>query len=332
MKIITCASYYGTGSSAITDYVSEFDSVFSFTDEEFRFIQDPDGISDLEYNLIENHNRHNSGHALKRFKRLVDLNSGNFFKKGYEPFFNYCWKKLSYEFIDDLTDFTYKGWWQYDLIDRGQWFYFRKRIVNKILHLTIWKKNPERVYNSMKNEITYCSKPNEEKFIVSTKKYITGLISAANVDNKETVVMDQLLAPTNLKKTLRYFDNIKVVVVDRDPRDVYLLAKYQWKDGIIPTQSAELFCKWYKYTRAHRKHENMKTENICFVQFEDLIYKYDETCQKLNDFLGLDYQDHINKFKFFNPDKSIKNTRLWKKSEDEGISIITAELKEYLYE
>ena len=60
MKVISCASYYGTGSSAITDYVSEFDGVFSMTNEEFRFIQDPDGIDDLEFHLVENHNRHNA--------------------------------------------------------------------------------------------------------------------------------------------------------------------------------------------------------------------------------------------------------------------------------
>ena len=71
MKFITCASYYGVGSSAVTDYVSEFSSIFSFTNEEFRFIQDPDGISDLEFNLVECFNRHNSGHSLKRYKKLV---------------------------------------------------------------------------------------------------------------------------------------------------------------------------------------------------------------------------------------------------------------------
>ena len=51
---------------------------------EFRFIQDPDGISDLEYNLVENFNRHNSGHALKRYKRLVDFYSGNMFGSKYD--------------------------------------------------------------------------------------------------------------------------------------------------------------------------------------------------------------------------------------------------------
>lgn len=75
MRFISCASYYGSGSSAITDFVSEFDTVYSFTDEEFRFVQDPDGVSDLEYNLVENFNRHNSGHAIKRYKKLVDFES-----------------------------------------------------------------------------------------------------------------------------------------------------------------------------------------------------------------------------------------------------------------
>ena len=76
MRFISCASYYGSGSSAITDFVSEFDTVYSFTDEEFRFVQDPDGVSDLEYNLVENFNRHNSGHAIKRYKKLVDFYCG----------------------------------------------------------------------------------------------------------------------------------------------------------------------------------------------------------------------------------------------------------------
>ena len=52
MKIISCASYYGSGSSAITDLISEYNSVFSLSTEEFSFVQDPDGISDLEYNLL----------------------------------------------------------------------------------------------------------------------------------------------------------------------------------------------------------------------------------------------------------------------------------------
>lgn len=69
MKFITCASYYGTGSSVITDLVSENENVPSFTSEEFRFLHDPDGVDDLVFHLFENHNRHNVGQALKRYKK-----------------------------------------------------------------------------------------------------------------------------------------------------------------------------------------------------------------------------------------------------------------------
>ena len=47
MKIITCASYYGSGSSALTDLVSEYDSVKDLSDFEFRILHDMDGVRDL---------------------------------------------------------------------------------------------------------------------------------------------------------------------------------------------------------------------------------------------------------------------------------------------
>ena len=332
-RFITCASYYGTGSSAITDFVSEFNNVYDFSNEEFRFIQDPDGISDLEFNLVECFNRHNSGHSLKRYKKLVDFNCGNIFGKKYSGFFGDKWRQYSYEYIDELTDFTFPGWWQYDLYDKGSFFYFRKRILNFLLHKTIWKNKPERVLNTMKNEITYCSHPSEEKFLAATKKYIYKLFSSVVPEDKEILMVDQLLPPMNLSRYLRYFDdNVKVVVVDRDPRDLFVLDKYVWKDGIIPND-VETFCKWYKYTREHRKTENLETSQIKFIQFEDLIYSYDKKTAELIEWLGLNESLHIRKKQGFNPQVSINNTQVWKKIPEtfDEIEYIKKELAEYLY-
>jgi hypothetical protein len=331
MKFISCASYYGSGSSVITDFVSEFRTVYSFTDEEFRFIQDPDGLSDLEYNLVENFNRHNSGHALKRYKKLVDFYSGSLFGKKYEGFFHGKWKEQSYEYIDMLTDFTYRGWWQYDLLDRGKFFYFRKRIINKILKLTVWKNQPERTLNTMKNEITYCSHPTEEDFLLCTKKYIETLFSSV-CNGEKCVMVDQIVPPTNLNRYIRYFEDIKIVIVDRDPRDIFVLEKYVWKDGIIPTD-VETFCKWFRYTREHRKREIINSESVKYIQFEDMVYKYEETVELLANWLGLDMKDQVKKKKIFDPDKSIKNTQTWKNInvEKEEIEYIERELNEYLY-
>lgn len=332
MRFISCASYYGSGSSVITDFVSEFDSVYSFTDEEFRFVQDPDGISDLEYNLVENFNRHNSGHAIKRYKKLADFYCGNIFGKKYEGFFRGNWRRFSDEYIDNLTDFTYHGWWQNDLMDKGSFYYFRKKIVNKMLHMTVWKSNTERTLNTMKNEITYCAHPTEEEFLNYTKQYINDLFSSVCSD-KEILMVDQIVPPTNLKRYVRYFDDIKVCIVDRDPRDIFILEKYVWKDGVIPSE-VEDFCKWFKYTREHRRTEKNNENQVLYVQFEDMVYKYDETTRKVACWLGLDLKDQNRKKQIFNPDRSKNNTKTWNKypQAKEEIAYVSKELAEYLYD
>lgn len=333
MRIISCASYYGTGSSAIIDYLSEFDNCQSLTNYEFRFVQDPDGISDLEFNLVENHNRHNSGHALKKYKRMVDYFAGNRLIKRYEPFFDNQWKKISYAYIDELTDFKYKGYWHYDVIERGKLFHFIKRVINKIMQHTFWRGQENRNINEMPREMTLCGRPGQEKFLECTRNYIDKLFSIPNKDNKSNLLVDQIVPPSNLDRFLRYFNDIKVFVVDRDPRDIYLSAKYVWRIHIIPTESAEVFCKWYIYTRAHRTTEVYNQEKVMFLRFEDLIYKYNKTTSMIKEFLKFSEEEHVVPKQYFDHSISIKNTRLWEKSnshEDE-VEYIQKTLPQYLY-
>lgn len=330
MKIISCASYYGSGSSVITDFVSEFDNVHSFTNEEFRFLQDPNGISDLEYNLVENFNRHNSGYALKKYKKLVDFYTGNIFNERYEKLLKGNWKKYSYEYIEKLTDFKYYGWWQYDLFDKGKFFYFRKRLINKLLKCTIWRGQPERSLNNMRKEITYCSHPSENKFLNLTRNYIDDLFSS--VTNKDLVMVDQLVPPINIERYLRYFNNIQAIVVDRDPRDIFILEKYIWKDGVIPSD-VKSFCKWFLYTRSAGIGKGFLNINVRFVQFEDMVYKYEKTTTNLMKWLGLTETTHREKGAYFNPEISKKNTRLWEKIDvnPKDIEYIESKLSNYLY-
>ena len=122
MKIITCASYYGTGSSAITDFFGEFSNCFSTGEYEMRFLHDPNGIRDLEYNLIENNNRHNTSNAIKNFKKYVEYLNGNLIKKRYRRFCGNDFLKLSYEYIDNITELCCESAWHYDQISRGELF------------------------------------------------------------------------------------------------------------------------------------------------------------------------------------------------------------------
>lgn len=330
--IVTVASYYGSGSSAVTDYVSEFDNVKSLTSYEFRFIQDPDGVSELEYNLVENFNRHNSGHALKRYKKLVDYYGKHLFVKRYENYFDNKWKEISYEYIENLTDFKYPGLWQYDFYDKGAWYEFWHKFPDRLLHKTVWKNKVDKHFFFDKG-ITYASHPTEERFLQCTREYTRKLMSVANKENCPIMIVDQLLPSTNIERHMRYFDNIRAFVVERDPRDIFLLAKYVWHDLVIP-HDVELFCKWFLYTRSTRKTEIWNPEKIMLIQFEDLIYKYDETTAKIRAWLGLNEEEHMNPYKYLDPNKSINNTRLWEKNTSyiEEATYIKNRLSEYIYE
>ena len=142
---------------------------------------------------------------------------------------------------------------------------------------------------------------------------------------------DQLVPPTNVSRYLRYFDDIKVVCVDRDPRDLFLLEK-TWKGTIIPKKVDE-FCLWYKATREHRKTEVDDPKKVLRIQFEDLIYNYDKTSKKVLKFIGISPDHHTKPQTLLIPEKSMKNTKLWERIPEyaEEIKYIEKNLKEYLY-
>lgn len=327
MRLISCASYFGSGSSALTDLVSEYKGVKSLTDYEFRFVHDTDGIADLEYHLVDCHNRHNSGHALKRYKRLCEFNHGIGFIQRYEPFFNGKFLELSLAYIKELTDFEYPGKWFMDMYDRGRYFYYMKSIQGKLYRRLHIRRS------TMPKEMTLCSHPSREKFLDCTREYIKRLLEAANPENMPILMMDQILPSSNINKCLRYFpDDTKLVIVTRDPRDVYFSEKFVWHEFVTP-YDPETFCKWFDYTHSSNCNETPDPQKVMIINFEDLIYKYKEMVTKIERFLELNPEEHIHPFKGLNPKRSFVNTQLWKKFDDlESLKIIEKSLPQYLYD
>lgn len=333
MKIITTASYCGTGSSAITDFFSEFDECSSLGDYEFRFAQDPDGLSDLEYNIVQNNHRLNTGQAIKRYKRLVKRLNATWYAKEYKLFFDDDWILLSNQYINDITQLISRTWWHQDQIDRGEVFRFIDRLYNKVTKIVRKAcKVPEKDISLLGfNELGYFTYLSETEFLRATKKYTSSLFERANKKHTPFLMVDQLVPPSNVSRYSRYFENLIVFIVDRDPRDLYIRFKSE-KFELIPISCVEDFCKWYQITREHRKHE--KTEdNVCYIQFEDMIYKYDEIRKKILDFVGMDIKSHLRPYQMFNPNESIKGTNLAKKYPRfiNDIKYIESELSEYLY-
>lgn len=333
MKILTTASYCGTGSSAVTDFFTEFNTCKSLGDYEFRFAQDPDGLADLEYNLVENNHRLNSSEAIKRYKRMAERLNGTWYAKEYELYFGDIWLNETYKYIENLTQLKSKVWWHQDQCDRGETFRFIDRFINKIYRTA---KGASGSYGKCislleRNEYGYFTYISEVEFLRITRNYTNALFSAVNTEFAPYLVVDQLVPASNISRYSRYFENLVAIIVDRDPRDIYIREKMVgW--GIIPTSTVEDFCNWYQITREHRKHE-IFAENVYFLQFEDLVYNYEKTSKKIMKFTGLNCEDHSDKFKHFDPKASVKNTDLKKQVRglQGDINYIEKQLSEYLY-
>lgn len=330
-NIIIPTGFYGTGSSAITDLLSEFDSIITKGDFEIRILHDPFGISDLYYNLVENPNRHNSGYALKRFLYLGKMLRGNFILKRYDYYFNYEFYNCFKRFCSDLTISEYRGHFHQEINDLPLIIRFPYKVFNRVLQATFWRGQERGLKFSFLN-ITYLVDETHNTFLTKTHYFLECLFSSI-VESPKQLVIDQFFPPSNIARFNMFFPNNKVILVDRDPRDLFILEKYYWKGSIIPVDNVEKFCKWFLITRKNRSLD-ASLNNVLLIQFEDLIYHYDKSIDIITSFLEVDIKSHIRKRNGFNPEISVHNTKLWFKFKNEKTEIeyIENRLKEYLYE
>ena len=61
--------------------------------------------------------------------------------------------------------------------------------------------------------------------------------------------------------------------------------------------------------------QNVEHPNLLVIDFNDFICNYSSVSKELNNFLGLKNEDHIEKFKHFDPNTSFQNVGIYKNTE-----------------
>ncbi len=329
MKKIACVGYHDTGASVIDDIFRECDNVAQGADEgEIRILHDIDGVSDLEYHLVIDPHRLGAGISIKRFiayaKRLEKLSQKSVGKE---------WMNIVYRYVESLKDFDFHGYCEWELPYMNNWYwkkkiYWLRKAFNHFMPSSI--RHPYW-YNYFPNHVTHYAKLNENDFIKKTKIFVEELCKNINTDNLEYVMLDQFVSSHNPGKAMRYIDDIKVIVVDRDPRDIYIHDVKLLKEHVLPANPRD-FALQYRKMRILTGEDDK--DNVLRVKFEDMIYKYDEYLDVVFNFVGIDRRKHhINPCLFFNPAKSINGTQLWKKYPQylNEIKIIEKEIPDLLY-
>ena len=327
--IIGVCSYGNTGSGAVFDLLKEYDEleVLARTgaDFEFKFTYMPDGIEDLEHHICTSPTRWmSSDTAIKRFVDIM-----NFYGKDYTLISRATkqqYKRITQEYIDDIVQVKWDGRRLFEYMHKGEVGTIRYRLGIKV-ESTLRKLTQKDFRAFPTVQMYYSYKP--DNFMEASKKYIAKLIASISTGEKSKIVLDQPFSGDDPVKSFKYYENPYAIVVDRDPRDLYITAKYiyPYEDCWIPTKSVRDYIVYYRQMRAKSKEQN---ERVLRVWFEDLIYEYESTVDTIEKFIGV---RNGNRKRYFDPKVSIQNTQIYKlyPSEADNIKQIENELKEWIY-
>lgn len=321
--IIGITGYGATGASAYIDLLKEFDGMQSFTTSfEFQLLQQPDGIEDLRFSLVDSRRRIQVNTAISRFVKATKASASYKISKVTKG----QYEEISKRYVERLYDISWMGRSEYDPQDIRHFsdlkrLKFVTRVIRKILSYAKinWPPLNKRYFSFM----------TEESFVRESKQYLKNILEACEFDLDKPIILEQLFNTTNPERGIEYFDNAYSIVVDRDPRDVYILTNYVFRNlcYFMPhSGNVEDFVKYYKDIHA----EKVTCEKVRYVKYEDLIYNYENTCKDLESWLEI---KHLGKGQFFKPQYSINNTRLYLQHPElsKEIEYIEKELSEYLY-
>lgn len=326
--IIGATGYGATGSSVITDFLREFEDVQVFDDFEFSFPYRVDGLQDLEYHVMKQYSKNLSGDAA--VKRFLEASRYIYTPLLHKPCSPERYMQIVHKFIDSIVQVKFKGMESVDLIS-GNIFsnIIKLGMKKKIIPMLIERWTGRASYIWPNREMYVCIKP--ENFYDAAQTYIEDIIVSMGADLSKPVVLDQPFEGNAPEQSMKFFKAPKAIVIDRDPRDLYLEVKRKgFREGrFFPHEDVKAFTEYYR--RLHTQMPKEDGERIIIIRFEDMMYKYEYSVDRIIKFCGL--KNHVQKRRFFNPDRSINNTQLIRRfpEEQENIEYIEAHLPEFLY-
>lgn len=316
-NILSVSGGYWTGSSAVVALLEEFDEI-EVVPGEFTSLTNGQ--------LLENISTFEPGHKEK--VNELKLNTSRFY--------NFHKKEVRYVFS------------ALRLILSKLKIYNRWVFTPRVAHVYKYNRGYKTGYYSMLDllktsnltaKLTKLNPGLNRAFDSHLNDYLQGL---AGNENSKTLAFDQLIAPNYFELANNSIENFQLLFLDRDWKDQYVeirshvdgMAWKKMKSKIHvlgkPINNNELdpirFFLGLRRSIDNFKSDIKEKENVLVLDFEDLVYSYDESLAKIEDFTGLKMNPTKRK-SIFNPEVSKKNIGKWLKSDYQSeLRIIANEL------
>ncbi len=341
MQAVSITGYFATGSGAVYNLLQEYDTISDgkLTSFEHVFLYDNNGVFETVDKLLYNNRLFNSNSAIDSFRKEMN----RLYNVDFNWFGGYkyrCGKRfldIIEEFINTITEYHSDFYWYGKYVKRKT---FLTRLVKDSVSVLINRKRYDHTFGTAivmdSNNCDEYSFATEEKLKEATKKLIKQYIILMYPEyNQKTVILNQLLQPFDAYRMNSYVpEDVKMIIVDRDIRDIYITNTYTnvWSGGRPFPKEVD---KFVEFMKAYRKQERpTQSSDVLRIKFEDLIYNYETTKSIIESFVGISPKNHINPKRYFNPQKSIKNTQIFRSNNrwEKEICIIEKELKDFTFD
>jgi len=313
--IITVGSGY-SGTSAVYEYLRLTNLFFDpFPNKEFSLMYDPGGISDIENCLLNNFTPTKNKIIYDKFLENIKFYTST--ERGLKPGKNIKIKNQNFEvilkeYLNSITEVVYEGESNFIKFNNSRFVNFYKKLLFKF---------NKKIKGEM---ILFC---NIDDFQLKTKELFSKLFSYDN-NNQKDIILDQGGNIWSPYSSTKYFSNPKVLIIHRDPRDIF--SEFKGKTAsAYPGNDVYKFCAWYENIMSKTINHEYKNLNIFKLNFEDFILNNNNMVKNISDFLDLEINSKKIDFDFNYSKKNIK--RYKNNLSNLEVKEIENKLKKYLY-
>lgn len=287
-KILICGTYF-SGSSALTDLLSEYKSSARVPGE-FDEFRRAGMIGDLIVNKT------NIGYDSKLDQAIKNNLSSMYAHSNPEPI-NY----LKYLFINTPLR------------------YVSEKFIKKYKRICLLK--------AVNKEIRRCN--NIDKKLEIASEWINDIAEVYAKKENFIIFDQPIFFNQHFKVWTEIFSPFKLIIICRDPRDQIsdiILKNKLFFDIETPTRGLleiygadrygairyEIDTSFARLNNAIKIQNYLGDSHVKIIKFEDLILNFKSIKNEVEEFIGIKSEAHIDKNKYFNPDISKKNIGIYK--------------------
>lgn len=274
-EILLLGGFGRSGTTGIRELLKSHPEITSTEKSELRILTDPGGFISLKNCFVDNWTFWRGDQAIHEYIQICkDLNRkwfGGYLFSNYKAEFYGNFQQANNQLLDDIVLSSYNGIWAKHA---------------KIFNKTVLKFINHNRIKWISRKIYITAPMDYFTFLKISKKYFDKLLERKlNKEKASIFLIDEPYISQNPKECMEITGATKLIVVLRDPRDVFL--SFQGQDWSPRKKEHSLNMLKSIYNNWTMKKKYLSVDNYLELKFEDIVANFSKTFNELCKFLNI---------------------------------------------